>query len=37
MQAWRDHSPDDLAAMARVVQGFHAGQDAAVPDNLVAW
>jgi mono/diheme cytochrome c family protein len=36
MQAWRDHPPGDLASIARVVQGFHAAQDAAVPDNLVA-
>jgi mono/diheme cytochrome c family protein len=36
MQAWRDYPPGDLAAIARVVQGFHAGQDAAVPDSLVA-
>jgi len=36
MQAWRDQSPGDLAAMARVVQRFHSGQDAAVPDDLVA-
>jgi mono/diheme cytochrome c family protein len=35
MQAWRDYPPGDLAAIARVVQGFHAGQDAAVPDSLV--
>ena len=33
MQAWRDHPLGDLAAMARVVQGFHAGQDADVPDE----
>jgi mono/diheme cytochrome c family protein len=36
MQAWRDYPPGDLAAIARVVQGFHAGQDAAVPDSLIA-
>jgi mono/diheme cytochrome c family protein len=36
MQAWRDHPVGDLAAMARVVQRFHAGQDADVPENLVA-
>lgn len=36
MQAWRDRSPDDLASMARVVQRFHAGQNAAVPEDLVA-
>ena len=36
MQAWRDYPPGDLAAIAGVVQGFHAGQDAAVPDSLVA-
>jgi cbb3-type cytochrome oxidase cytochrome c subunit len=36
MQAWRDHPLADLAAMARVVQRFHAPQDAAVPDGLVA-
>jgi cytochrome c oxidase cbb3-type subunit 2/cytochrome c oxidase cbb3-type subunit I/II len=36
MQAWRDYPPGDLAAIARVVQGFHARQDAAVPDSLVA-
>lgn len=36
MQAWRDHSPGDLASMARVVQRFHAGQNAAVPEDLVA-
>ena len=35
MPAWRDHSVDDLAAIARVVQGFHAGQDPDVPENLV--
>jgi mono/diheme cytochrome c family protein len=36
MQAWRDYPPGDLASIARVVQGFHAAQDAAVPDGLVA-
>jgi cbb3-type cytochrome c oxidase subunit III len=36
MQAWRDYPTADLAAIARVVQGFRAGQDAAVPDSLVA-
>jgi cytochrome c oxidase cbb3-type subunit 2/cytochrome c oxidase cbb3-type subunit I/II len=36
MQAWRDHPVGDLAAIARVVQRFHAGQDAEVPENLVA-
>ena len=36
MQAWRDFPPSDLAAIARVVQGFHAGQDAAVPESLIA-
>jgi len=36
MQAWRDHAVTDLSAMARVVQGFHTGQDAALPGNLVA-
>ena len=36
MQAWRDYPPADLAAIARVIQRFHARQDAAVPDSLVA-
>ena len=36
MQAWRDRSPGDLASMARVVQRFHTGQNAAVPEDLVA-
>ena len=36
MQAWREYPPGDLAAIARVVQQFHARQDAAVPQNLVA-
>jgi mono/diheme cytochrome c family protein len=36
MQAWRDHSIEDLSAIARVVRGFHTPQDAAVPENLVA-
>jgi cytochrome c oxidase cbb3-type subunit 2/cytochrome c oxidase cbb3-type subunit I/II len=36
MQAWRDYPPGDLAAIAHVVHGFHAGQDAAVPESLVA-
>ena len=36
MQAWRDYPPDDLAALTGVVQGFHGGQDAAVPDSLLA-
>jgi cytochrome c oxidase cbb3-type subunit 2 len=36
MQAWRDHSLGDLASMARVVQRFHTGQDATVPEDLVA-
>jgi cytochrome c oxidase cbb3-type subunit 2/cytochrome c oxidase cbb3-type subunit I/II len=36
MQAWRDHQPADLAAVARVVQSFHAPQDAAVPESLTA-
>jgi cytochrome c oxidase cbb3-type subunit 2/cytochrome c oxidase cbb3-type subunit I/II len=35
MPAWRDHPVGDLAAMARVVQGFHARQDVDVPENLV--
>ena len=36
MQAWRDHSVEDLAAIARVVRGFHTPQDAVLPENLVA-
>jgi cytochrome c oxidase cbb3-type subunit 2/cytochrome c oxidase cbb3-type subunit I/II len=36
MQAWREYSPGELAAIARVVQRFHVGQDVAVPDSLVA-
>jgi len=36
MQAWRDYPPDDLAAVTRVVQRFHVGQEASVPDSLVA-
>jgi cytochrome c oxidase cbb3-type subunit II len=36
MQAWRDFQPADLAAIASVVRRFHAGQDGAVPDSLVA-
>jgi mono/diheme cytochrome c family protein len=36
MQAWREYSPGELAEIARVVQRFHVGQDAAVPDSLVA-
>ena len=36
MQAWRDYPPDDLAALTGVVQGFHGGEDAAVPDSLLA-
>jgi cytochrome c oxidase cbb3-type subunit II len=34
MQAWRDHPADDLAAIARVVQGFHTQRDATLPENL---
>jgi cytochrome c oxidase cbb3-type subunit II len=36
MQGWRDYPAADLAAIARVVQRFHARQDTAVPDSLVA-
>ena len=36
MQAWREHPPGDLAAMARVVQQLHAPQGAVVPQSLVA-
>ena len=36
MQAWPDYPPDDLAALTGVVQRFHVGQDAAVPDSLLA-
>lgn len=36
MQAWRDHPVADLAAIARVVRGFHTPQDARVPENLLA-
>ena len=35
MQAWRDHSTDDLAAIASVVRSFQTPQDAALPGNLV--
>jgi cbb3-type cytochrome oxidase cytochrome c subunit/cytochrome c2 len=36
MQAWRDYPLGDLAAIARVVQGFQPDQDAAVPESLAA-
>jgi mono/diheme cytochrome c family protein len=36
MQAWRDHSVDDLAALARVVRGFQAGQELGAPESLIA-
>lgn len=36
MQAWREYTPGELAAIARAVQRFHVEQDAAVPDSLVA-
>jgi cytochrome c oxidase cbb3-type subunit II len=36
MQAWREYSPGDLAEIARVVQRFHIGEDATVPESLVA-
>jgi cytochrome c oxidase cbb3-type subunit 2/cytochrome c oxidase cbb3-type subunit I/II len=36
MQAWRDYPRGDLAAIARVVQRFHATEDATVPENLSA-
>jgi cbb3-type cytochrome oxidase cytochrome c subunit len=36
MQAWRDHPPADLAAIARTVQRFQATEDTKVPDRLVA-
>lgn len=35
MQAWRDHSTADLAALARVVRGFHTPQATTLPENLV--
>jgi mono/diheme cytochrome c family protein len=35
MPAWRDHPVGDLAAVVRVVHGFHARQDADVPETLV--
>jgi cbb3-type cytochrome oxidase cytochrome c subunit/cytochrome c1 len=35
MQAWREYPPADLAAIAQVVQRFHAAQNATVPENLV--
>jgi mono/diheme cytochrome c family protein len=35
MQAWRDHPVDDLAAIARVVRGFHTPQTVTLPPNLV--
>lgn len=36
MQGWRDYPAADLAAIGRVVQRFHAGPDAPVPDTLMA-
>jgi mono/diheme cytochrome c family protein len=36
MQAWRDYSVDDLAALARVVRGFQTRQQVRVPDSLLA-
>lgn len=36
MPAWRDHPLDDLAALARVVQGFHRRQEGDVPESLNA-
>jgi cbb3-type cytochrome c oxidase subunit III len=35
MQAWRDYPPEDLAAIARVVQGFRPPQNETVPESLV--
>jgi cytochrome c oxidase cbb3-type subunit 2/cytochrome c oxidase cbb3-type subunit I/II len=35
MQAWRDHSPADLAALARTVRGFQNPQEVALPANLL--
>jgi mono/diheme cytochrome c family protein len=35
MQAWRDLTVGDLAALAHVVQRFHVGQDAGVPESLL--
>jgi cbb3-type cytochrome oxidase cytochrome c subunit/cytochrome c553 len=34
MQAWREFPAEDLAAIARVVQGFHTPRDAPLPENL---
>jgi cbb3-type cytochrome c oxidase subunit III len=36
MSAWRDHPRDDLAAIARFVQGLGAAQDDQLPEGLVA-
>jgi mono/diheme cytochrome c family protein len=36
MSGWRDHSRDDLAAIAAFVQGLHTPQDVAVPGSLTA-
>jgi mono/diheme cytochrome c family protein len=36
MPAWRDHPLDDLAALARVVQGFHRREDVPVPEGQSA-
>jgi cytochrome c oxidase cbb3-type subunit 2 len=35
MQAWRDHSVDDLAALARVVRGFGVPQEVRLPESLL--